>query len=47
MAFLAERIPLARDKIARDELTTAYVCTRGNCQLPTTNSLEFRRQLTG
>ena len=44
---LAERIPLARDKIARDELTTAYVCTRGNCQLPTTNSLEFRRQLTG
>jgi uncharacterized protein YyaL (SSP411 family) len=44
---LKERIPLARDKTTRAGLATAYVCSHGNCQLPTTDPMEFRRQLVG
>ena len=32
---LAERIPLLRDKTARDGRATAYVCTAGTCHAPT------------
>jgi len=38
-------VPLANGKPARDGRTTAYVCERGVCKLPTTEPDEFRRQL--
>jgi uncharacterized protein YyaL (SSP411 family) len=42
---LEMRIPWLREKAAQNSLATAYVCWRGNCQLPTTDPLEFQRQI--
>jgi uncharacterized protein len=42
---MQERAPLLRGKIARDGRTTAYVCTQGRCDLPTTDSETFAKQI--
>ena len=42
---LAGRVPLVRGKRARRGATTAYVCERGACDLPTTDPAVFERQL--
>jgi hypothetical protein len=44
---LAESIPLLRDKVARDGRVTAYVCTRGRCELPTADPQQFLSQIVG
>jgi uncharacterized protein YyaL (SSP411 family) len=47
-ASLAEHsrvVPLLEGKKALDGLPTAYVCEQGVCQLPTTDSAQFRAQL--
>jgi uncharacterized protein YyaL (SSP411 family) len=43
---LEKRIPWIEDKIAQSEKTTAYVCSQGQCRLPTTDPELFLRQLT-
>jgi uncharacterized protein YyaL (SSP411 family) len=42
---LARRIPLLAGKRALHGETTAFVCERGRCQLPTSDPEEFARQL--
>jgi len=42
---LEKRIPLIRGKAPQAGLATAYVCSRGTCQLPSTDPLEFQRQI--
>jgi uncharacterized protein YyaL (SSP411 family) len=42
---LAKRIPLLEAKTARDGLTTAYVCEKGNCKFPTSDPEVFAKQL--
>jgi uncharacterized protein YyaL (SSP411 family) len=42
---LEERIPWLKDKIAHNGQPTAYVCTQGQCRLPTTDPTEFEQQL--
>jgi uncharacterized protein YyaL (SSP411 family) len=42
---LATSVPWVAGKVARDGKTTAYVCERGVCKLPTTSVETFRRQL--
>lgn len=37
--------PLLEGKVARDGLTTAYVCHDGLCEAPTTDPAVFRVQL--
>jgi hypothetical protein len=44
---LQARIPMLRDKTAAAERATAFVCTQGHCQLPTSNADEFVQQLIG
>ena len=41
----AQLVPLIKGKVARKGRTTAYVCERGVCQLPTTDVDVFSRQL--
>jgi uncharacterized protein YyaL (SSP411 family) len=42
---LQELIPLLEDKVARERVATAYVCTRGTCKLPTSDPAMFAKQL--
>ena len=44
-AAQARLVPLVEGKVARDGLTTAYVCERGICELPTTDPDEFALQV--
>jgi uncharacterized protein YyaL (SSP411 family) len=44
---LESSIPLLRGKVARDGRVTAYVCTRGHCELPTTDPQQFLSQIVG
>ena len=37
--------PVSRDKVPRDGQATAYVCTRGLCEAPTTDPDVLRAQL--
>ena len=46
VAALANRLPLVKGKRARKGRTTAYVCERGVCQLPTSDADVFVRQLS-
>ena len=43
---LVSLVPLVEHKVARNGKTTAYVCVRGSCKLPTTDVGVFRKQLT-
>ena len=43
---LEERIPWLKGKAAQHELATAFVCTLGQCQLPTTDPSEFLQQIS-
>lgn len=45
LAAIAERVPTARDKHARAGASTAYVCQRGTCKLPTSDPDILARQL--
>jgi uncharacterized protein YyaL (SSP411 family) len=38
-------VPLLEDKVAKDGVATAYVCTRGTCKLPTSDPAVFAKQL--
>ena len=42
---LEERIPWLKGKGIQQGLATAFVCTLGQCQLPTTNPSEFLQQI--
>jgi uncharacterized protein len=42
---LRKRIPFLRDKTARDGHATGYVCSQGSCQLPTSSTADFARQI--
>jgi len=42
---LGEHIPWLRGKTAKNGLATAYVCTQGQCRLPTTDPAEFLHQI--
>jgi uncharacterized protein YyaL (SSP411 family) len=44
---LESSIPLLRGKVARDDQATAYVCTRGHCELPTADPQQFQSQIVG
>lgn len=44
---LQERIPMLLNKITTAGRATAFVCAKGNCQLPTTNADELVRQIIG
>ncbi len=41
----AALVPLVRDKVARGGKTTAYVCERRVCELPTADPRVFARQV--
>ncbi|MDA0713475.1 MAG: thioredoxin domain-containing protein, partial [bacterium] len=43
---LTEIIPWLQDKTAQNSKTTAYVCEKGTCHLPTTDPAIFSQQLT-
>jgi hypothetical protein len=38
---LARVAPIARDRVAKDGLPTAYVCEHGACQLPATDAADL------
>ncbi len=42
---IAQVVPFAAGKLARNGLATAYVCRHGQCELPTTDAAEFEAQL--
>jgi len=42
---LAAVVPLVASKVARNGKATAYVCERRTCELPTTDPVDFARQL--
>jgi len=44
---LGGRMPWLKEKSPVDRAPTAYVCTQGRCDLPTSDPLEFARQLAG
>ena len=46
VASLGQLVPFIREKVAMDGRTTAYLCRRGNCQLPTVDPAIFARQLS-
>jgi uncharacterized protein YyaL (SSP411 family) len=41
----APATPLAQDRPAQNGKATAYVCVRGACQLPVTESADLQRLL--
>ena len=45
LAAQARRLPALEGKIARDGMTTAYVCRRGVCRLPSTDPAAFAELL--
>jgi uncharacterized protein YyaL (SSP411 family) len=45
-AGLADLVPLVADKRARGGTTTAYVCERNVCKLPTSDPAVFAQQIT-
>ncbi len=46
LAAQAKLIPLLQGKVAQGGKTTAYVCEKGVCQLPTTDPAVFARQIS-
>jgi uncharacterized protein YyaL (SSP411 family) len=44
---LATHIPLLRDRTLRNGQATAYVCSQGQCDLPTSDPAQFLRQISG
>lgn len=42
----AEMIPVIRSKMAQNGKTTAYVCEKGVCQLPTSDPATFAKQIS-
>ena len=44
-AQLSEEIPWVKNKVLRNGQTTAYVCERGSCRLPTSDPAVFKTQL--
>ncbi len=42
----AELVPLVKSKIPQQGKTTAYVCEKGNCELPTSDPKIFSKQIS-